>query len=78
MNETYTLDSLVIDSNPIIKDNIIETQHHINTKEEISISVNNSRILDKTNIKEIKLNIIKLKNNDIKQNDDIAVIYNKL
>jgi urease accessory protein UreE len=73
------IDNLVIDNNPILKKSKIVTEFSINSGEEISISINNSIILDKSDIIDITDNIIELsKNIEITKEDLVVVIYNKI
>jgi len=75
------VENLVIDSDPKIDEvnSKIETEFYIDTVQEISISINNSIILDKEDIIDIKDNCIELsKDIEIHYTDGIVVIYNKI
>jgi len=72
------MEYLVIDSDPkIINEKIIETEHNIDDSHEISISINNSIILDKLDIENIQDNQITLLNILLTKKDVVVVIYNK-
>ena len=75
------VENLVIDSDPKIDEtnSKIETEFYIDAVQEISISINNSIILDKEDIIDIKDNCIELsKDIEIHNTDGIVVIYNKI
>ena len=75
------IENLVIDSDPIIKikDLILITEFNIDKEQEISISINNSIILGPEDIIKIDNNYIELaKKIDIKNKDNIVIIYNKI
>jgi len=75
------VENLVIDSDPKIDEinSKIETEFYIDTTQEISISINNSIILDKGDIIDINDNSIELfENIEIHCTDSIVVIYNKI
>ena len=75
------VENLVIDSDPKINiaKSIIETEFFIDNTQEISISINNSIILDQEDILNIKDNYIELsKDIEINKKDCIVVIYNKI
>jgi len=73
------IENLVIDNYPQIKKNKIITEYPINSNEEISISINNSIIFSKENIKSINENIIEFSTEyEINIDDIIVVIYNKI
>jgi hypothetical protein len=73
------IENLVIDNYPKLDESIIKTEHFIDSEQEISISINNSNILDKSDIIKIFNNCIELSEDiEINNNDSIVVIYNKL
>ena len=75
------VDLLVIDNYPKINltKNTISTEYSINECEEVSISINNKIILNKSDIKDIVNNIIILTEGiDILNNDTVSVIYNRI
>ena len=75
------VENLVIDSDPKIDEtnSKIETEFYIDAVQEISISINNSIILDKEDIINIKDNCIELSEDiEIHNTDGIVVIYNKI
>ena len=81
IENTGNIENLVIDSDPKIdeKNLRIETEFYVDTLQEISISVNNSIILDKKDITDIKDNCIELsRGTEIHNTDSIVVIYNKV
>lgn len=73
------IENLVIDNYPEIKKFKIITEFSINPDEEISISINNSSILNKEDIITIEDNIIEFsKDIEINKNDIVVVIYHKI
>lgn len=75
------VENLVIDSYPKINIEmlILETEFYIDTEQEISISINNSIILDKEDILNINNNCIELaKEIELDKDDAIVIIYNRL
>jgi hypothetical protein len=78
MNEYNDINNLVIENYPILNGLFISTEFDINPELEISISINNSNILDKSDIVNIQKNIIELsKDIKINKNDSIVIIYNR-
>jgi len=74
------IENLCIDNYPQldVADNLILTEYPINQEEEISISINNSLILDKNDILDINDNSIRLDVNiKLDKTAAIVVIYNK-
>ena len=75
------IEFLVIDNYPKIDTEkmTITTEYPINSNEEISISINNSNILNKDAIYDIVNNTIELiPDIEINKDDIIIVIYNKV
>jgi hypothetical protein len=73
------IENLVIDNYPTYKNNIISTEFEIDVTQEISISINNSTILENEDIIKISNNNIELNPKVIITNEDtVIVIYNKL
>lgn len=75
------VENLVIDSYPKINIEmlILETEFYIDTEQEISISINNSIILDKEDILNINNNCIELtKEIELDKDDVVVIIYNRL
>lgn len=80
MDYDSCVENLVIDSYPVlnIKDLSIQTEFSIDKEREISISINNSTILNKEDILSINSNCIKLsKELELNDKDVIVVVYNK-
>lgn len=76
-----SIENLVIDNYPRIDINrlIITTEYSINSSEEISISINNTTILDSSDIYDIINNEIELIPEITLTDDDIiVVIYHKI
>jgi len=76
-----SLNDLTIDNYPKIneKSNTISTEYIINSNKEISISINNTQILDAEDIYEVLNNTITLISDiNIKKKDNITVVYYKI
>jgi len=73
--------NLVIDNYPVldVESMTVCTEFSIDSDKEISISINNSIILNKNHIFNVEDNIIELINDiEIYKEDILAVIYNKI